>query len=291
MNYLEDKIIKVKPIPRPNSLGAMSDSEDHDGATMYTGAEKTFTLPRSISTGRLIPILTKEEQEFFAAQLHLKPEELSFFNANTKFWVETQCKITKEGLTLNLNNPIEYIQYKILKANAEIAPSWNQRHDNGHYKFALVEDGYEVGEINKKADKTRRAWKAFGKIEDSCQKMTDVLELHGKQVPKDAKLDWLQAELTKMIEDTKSRSGRLAPIDEFLAIVEDPNFETRLFIEKAVKIGALKRVGKHGYKLPGVSDNEANTADNLGEMIDFLNDLRNQPVKFTIKAKIAEASK
>lgn len=286
--HLEDKIVKVKPISRPNALGAMSDSEDHDGATMFTGAEKTFTLPRSKETGRLIPILTKEEQEFFAKRLNLKTEDLDFYNPNTEFWVKTSCKLTKEGITLNLKEPIENIQYRILKVNAEIAPSWNERFENGNYKFALVEDGYEVSEINKKADKTRRAWKAFGKIEDSCEKMSDVLELHGKLVPRDAKLDWLQAELTKMIEDAKpKRSGSLAPIDEFLAIVEDPNYETRLFINKAVKVGAIRRVGKHAYKLPGVSENEPNTADNLSEMIDFLNDLNNQPIKLKIKAQIS----
>jgi hypothetical protein len=287
---LEDKIITVKPISRPNSLGAMSDSEDHDGATMYTGCEKSFTLPRSISTGRLIPILDKEEQKYFAEVLNLKVEDLDFYNSNTKFWVETQCKITKEGISLNLKNPIENIHYRILKANAEIAPSWQERHEKATYKFALVEEGYEVSEINKKADKTKRAWKAFGKIEDSIQKMSDVLELHGKSIPKDARLDWLQAEITKMIESTKPlKSGGLSPIEEFLAIVEDPNYETRLFINKAVKVGAIKKVGKHGYKLSGVSDNEANTADNLGEMIDFLNDLENQSIKFTIKAKIEAA--
>ena len=288
-NYLEDKVIKIKAIS--NSNGYLFDTTDHDGATLYTGTERRINLPRSQSTGRLVPVFKdKEEQAFFAKELNLKTEELDCYNPNTDFWVKTYCKLTKEGITLNLKDPMDNIYYRILKASAEVAPSWNERFDRRNYKFAIVEDGYEVSEINKKADKTRRAWKAFGKIEDSIDKMSDVLELYGKNVPRGAKLDWLQAELTKMIEDNKPRAnGKLSPLDEFLSIIEDKNFETRLLISKAVQIGALVRSGKNGYKLPGVEERENNTADNLTEMIDFLRDLKNQPITLKIKAQIEAA--
>lgn len=280
---LEKKLVKVQPINRSNGYF----EENQDGGSIFTNAKFTFNLPILSSTKQFVKILDETEQEFFAKKLNLKLEDLDFYNRESKFWTNLRVELDKEGLLLDLSDPIDNLKWRILKVFPSIAPSWKERFEDGRYRFALVEEGYEASEINKKADKTKRAWKAFGKIEDSMDKMIDVLEIYGKNVSKTSSKDWLQAEITKLIEDAKPKAGAiLAPIDEFLAIVEDPNYETRLFITKAVRAGALRKIGKHAYKLPGTGEKDQNTADNLDEMIEFLKNPENNAIVAKMRAHI-----
>lgn len=284
---LPNKIIEVKVITRSTDFF----SDKQAGSSIYEGAKQGFQLPQSKTTKQWMSILTEEEQRFFEKKLHKKEGDLSFYDRQSKFWTEFTFELSGDNIKLKLSDPIDNLKYRILKIMPNISPSWAERFNRGEYKFALLEEGYDVIETNKKADRIKRAWKSFGKIEDSIERMTNVLEVYGKKVPSDAKLEWLQSEITKMINNEVPTKNGISTLDEFLSIVEDVNFDVKSLITKAVDCGALIRSGKHGYKLPGVDEKEPNTADNIKEMVEFLNDKQNNAILMKIKAQVNNFSK
>ena len=66
-SILTDKKVKVVPVYRNGGWLP----QGHDGEFMFTGTVCEFDLPISMKTGRLVNILTKEEQAFFEKELFL----------------------------------------------------------------------------------------------------------------------------------------------------------------------------------------------------------------------------
>jgi hypothetical protein len=281
-SILEDKIVEVRAITRDGSYY----TKDHDGGSIFTGATWSCNLPASIATNSLVKILDKDEQAWFEETLNKEPGELNFYKRESPFWNSFTVKLTKEGIKLNLADPIDNLKYRVLKANKfSIAPSWDKRNEDARFRFALVEAGYEDIEINHRQDKIKRAFKAFGKIEDNSKKMKDVLRVfygNSKKVSQDASMEFLQAEINRLIESKET-------IDKFLAVTENPKFEITLLLEDAIESRSILRSGKNGYRLPKMEEGTEYVADNLKEMIEWLEAPKNHAEVLAIKAQIKQA--
>ena len=276
-DYLINKVIEVKPILREsNWLG-----KGHDGEFMFTGTEFSTQLPISRVSGQFVQIMDKEEQRAFEKELALKEGDLSFYNRQSLFWQNFRVKLSKEGKTLDLSKPYDYIAYKVLKVDRRVAHSWSDRYASGEYKFALVDKDEEIKVSSSKADIKLEAYKIFAKISDKPQDMRDLLKVMTNQKTKSAKPDFLKSEIERLIEaDTK----------KFVDTYNDPNLKTKIFIEKALEVGALDRTPTKGYKIKGTEDADA-IGDNLTETITFLQSPANSDVYLRIKSQIEQASK
>lgn len=270
VNILENKIVEVRPIPREGTLFDKPIS-------LFRGAEVKFDLPIDPERRSRVTIFkTIEEQEAFEKSLSLPKGTLNTHNRDNPYWNEFIVTIGVEGIVLNLQNPIDALKYKVIKANDhKIAPSWGERNEDARYRFAVVEQGYEDIEINSKKEILKEAYKLFGRIEESADKMIDVLSVLGKKV-KDASLDKLKAEINRVIDDPQT-------IQKFVDILKDPDFDYRVLIDKALTAKALMKMGKNGYRLP---KGEESIADDTREMLDWLKDPKNSAKVETIKAQI-----
>lgn len=241
-NFLEDRKVILKPISKPGGMNP----KGHDGEFMYSGTEVHFVLPYNIRKGRLESILTREEQEFFEKVLN---EDLSIHNKVDNYWNTFTVKIRKDdrlmrnGYELDLSDPIDNLRWRLLKIQAHVAPSWNERHDRGEYTFALVNEEEMVESRAKVADKKKDAYIFLGKVESSPSKMINFLRVCGKRPSNTATVSFLKGEIDKLIEDPKT-------IDLVLSIINDENYDMKLFIEDAIEVGAITKKGKK-YFLQG----------------------------------------
>lgn len=268
-DVLKNKKIKVTPIRR--DTGYLP--EGHDGDFLFTGCEIGIDLRRDPSTNRLISILTAEEQELFEKTFNYEPGHLSFYKKNSEFWTKTmRVKLSKDGITLDLSDPMDYLKYKILQVAKQVAPSWEDRYKSGEYKFALVDEDEEVKSTVSRSELNSKAYRLFGKIEDSVEDMQNVLRVYGKK-SSSVKKDFLQAEIQKLIDKD---------IKEFIKIIEDPSFKTKVLIDKALQVRAIDRTSKGGYALPGGDE----LGRNLAETVEFLESPRYQDILLKIKAQI-----
>lgn len=272
-NYSLNKIIEVRPVTRSSQI---FDSP----VAMFKGSVKSLDLPIDPARRSRVNIFKdEEEQEFFEKKFNLPPGSMSIYDRNNKFWNEYRVVIPDDGIVLNLNNISDLLKYKVLQANDHIvARSWNERNDDARFKFALVEEGSENIELNKTQDIKKKAYVFIGKIEDSVDKMIDVLNVFGKKIDrrKGVSIDFLKAELYKIVEDNTQ-------VERLISIAEDKDFEYRVIIDKALSVKALYRIGKNGYKLP---KGEEAIAEDTKEMIDWLKDQKNHLKVETIKAQI-----
>lgn len=270
----QNKKVRIVPITERNNPAY---DKNHDGAFMYTHAEMSFDLPNDITTGRKKIILTLDEQKEFEKVFQLEPGKMSLYNKDSEFWSKFRVKLTKEGLTLDLNDPMDALKLRVLKANKVIAPSWNERLDDAKYKFAIEEEDTVLTNKVKKADTNLSAYKHFGKIEDSISQMKNVLRLAGKvNIPNNADINFYKTEIEGLITQNAQA---------FIDIVTDGKFNIKTFIEDAVDCKAIVKVGRTGYKFVGQEDSEK-FANNITEAIEFFETAHNQDLYLKVKAQI-----
>jgi hypothetical protein len=267
-DILKNQKVKVVPIVRLGSpLG-----KGHDGEYMFTGAVFSTDLGIDRQKNQLKQILTREEQECFENEMQLKPGEMSFYRKDTPFWVKFRVKIQKEGIDLDLNNPVDYLKWLILKTDKRIAPSWEARLQSGEYRFALVNEGEEQKENATKLNLMKEVYKEFGKIEEDKFKMRNILRVAGKRVTTDDE-EFLKSEISKLIDNNPKN---------FLAIVKDKQFNTKIFIERCLMANALERKAGGGYAIKGGES----IGKDLNEAVEYLEHTLNQEVKLLLEAQI-----
>lgn len=279
---LREKRYVVRPIRRKGGWVP----PDHDSAFMNDGSKMGIVVP--VLPGNILvdPLkdFTEEDKQSLANELGLP--DVSSLNVHVKknFWRGNTVFIDRNGLHLDCSRSDDFVKFLVLRADSErISPNWNQRFDKGTYKFALCEEGEELIDKVSNLEEKKNAYIHLSKIDKSIEKMRDFLYVYyvtkkdAKRPPKTANADWLKSELGRIIDDD---------LRVFLEIMDDRDYNIKLLIQKSVEIGALSR-DKHNYYLPG-ADRPIGT---LTDLIDFLDDPKNQDVRMKLMHQVENADK
>jgi hypothetical protein len=275
---LPDEVITLKFIPRKTGLAAHVDSNHIIAGGMLPNAVRRFAAPLQ-RNGSIKNVLTNEEKEYL--------ENITGLNLSVygDFWFTYYVNLYKEDTNniLNLNNPMDYISYKILESltKEDIAPSWSQRNDKQTYQFAITREDEEIIEKKNKFDFKKEAFKLYGKIEDDKSKLLGVLKLlTNKPISPDSTLLWLQSKVEEIIDNKPS---------SFLSVVNDKGFFTKLLINEGLEKGIILKKSNKYSTIDGLDLCESGEIPTFDNATKYLDDPRNQEVRAILEAKISKA--
>lgn len=284
INILEDKKVIVKPIVKPSGFF----KKGHDGEFMYTRCKERFSIPYDGKVNGFAKIFgdnpteARAIQKLFEKELSKKEGDLNLYDRKNPFWGKFFVELDKNEITLDLNNPVQALQYRVLLSRRDIiAPSWGQRFDRPSYKWALCDPDIVEKEVNKKGELIAEAIKLFTAIQNSENKMSNVLRLMGKKIPKNSSKDWLKTEITKTFTQIEKIAGT-SSIKDFIEAASDPKIDDKIFVFDAVEAEFI--VIEDGIFKD--TESKALLGKSLEAVVNYYNNGENQDDKLLMKQKL-----
>ena len=265
MEEVKFKEIIIKRIPRVlfSGIGA------------YDRSQMTFGCELSGKDGRHKTGLTTEEQKRFEEELNLPKGTLSASAENT--WWGDNISFTFDKNKPNrfiIDSPMSELKYKILLASSKVAKSELDKHKNPNAIFYIVDNELKAQVESAQADEKFEAMELLLKL--NTQERRAALRLFGKKGVDTLSEVVVKAELLKQIEKDPK---------EFSSILSDKRLKVRMIAEELVDYGII---GKHGVYYRNGDDTIASSTD---EVIDYLEDLKNQSVLLAMKSRLDKIKK
>lgn len=275
---LRDEIIIVRRIPKVHMNITDPKHVFHGG--MAENGTKRYTVPLSTSTRTYVEVLTLQEEKYLEVAMGLPELSLSRYKIKDNFWSNYIVRLGKSETRLNLNDPSDYIKYKVLLANVDfIAASLDmmKRIPKTTYEYVLVTENAEIEQVTKTMTSTQEAWKNYGKIENDPELMLYVAEvLVGKKFSKKVKPGIITTELQRILNGNP---------ELFNNIINDPHLRAKMLIYKAVEASIIVVKGDYYYYGNSAlcNDNETPVIENAAKYLDHP---KQQTLRLSIEAKL-----
>lgn len=279
VNCLVNKTVIVRFVPRASNLVQNPKHILYGGLAEH--AFREYTVPRLASSGSYVNVLTNDEKDYLEYILGLEPNTLSIHKRVNNYWDTFKVRLSRLEKTLRLSDPIDYISYKVLRANPDfIASSLEELEERprASHQFVMIQDNEENKNSLKKLSYSMQAFMLLGKLQDEIDVLKMIVEIHQGRPLNNATT--MEAVLSK-VQDIISSDAK-----GFVKIAEDPTLSNKILIKKAVEKGYVSKRGTYYYNAkegtPLCGNGEEPT---LNVAAKFLSMPKNQEFKFFLEAK------
>lgn len=278
-NCLKRQTVKVTFIKRPTPLVR---SKNH---ILYGGKAQNsyiYLCVPLLRNGQFVNVLTKDEKDYLEYIMGLPQNALSVFKKVDNYWDNYFVRLTPEGIRLSLDNPEDYIKYKVLLANKNRVCSSRleyERNPKTEYEF-LIEDEQESNKLE--AHKTTSIMKAYALLQkyfNDINTLRTILEtLTLSTIDKNTSIEFIQSRLNEYIQKDVKR---------FLDVAEDEYLVYKVLVRNAYRAGLLINKGGY-YYLKSDGSPLANKGEdpNITNASVFLSLPENSELKFKLEAEI-----
>jgi len=274
-------IVTVKFVKRPKGLAAGVKDDHIISGGMLEGAVRKFPIPMS-RNGSIKNILTKAEKEFYEKEVY-EGKSLSVYSS---FWDDFFVPVGKLDTVLRLDDPREYLQYKILKGwDSVFAPSLKdfKEHPKPSYQFILEREGEADTITAKSLSETKQAWKNLSKIDEDGEVLSAVIFLMtGKNMSSTKNLTLLNQKVERLVNDKAA---------EFNKLMKDAEFETKVMLANAERAGIIKKNNGMYSTEDGLPITEKGKPATIDNVVKFFNDPLNNEVKELVMSRLENTKK
>lgn len=260
---MEVKTIVIKRIPRATFSGI--------GA--YDKSAESFGCEISGKDGRYKTGITIEEEDYFEKELNLPKGTLKSYSAWWGDNISFNFQKTKNN-TMIIDSPKSQLEYKVLLATSKVAKSELERHKTPGAIFYIVDEEAKAQAESEVADLRFEATELLMKL--NVEERRSALRLFGKKGVDSMSETVVKNELLKQID--KDSKG-------FTDILSDKRLKVRMLAEEFVDYGII---GKYG---PYYKNGDDTIGSSTEELIDYLEDLKNQTILLAMKTRLTKVKK
>ena len=249
---------------------------------MSETARRHLVPRRSKSTFNYIQLLSKEEQKHLEDLLSLKEGDLNVYKENNNRWDKINVDLKKEGITLNLSDPIDYMRYKmILSYDDLVAESLADRKlkNKRTYEFVVVRKGEKSNITVNIYNIKKEAYAIAAKLEVNMDKVKEFLYLAGKRAAGDASVAKIKSMLAELVDKDPQK---------VIDIITASDYTVRSLLSRAVLAGVVKDAGGRYFLEDGVALSAEGEIPTLSNAISFLASNKNADIKNLIEAKLGK---
>ncbi len=246
-------------------------------------ASKRILVPkRNRTTFKYLPVLDKKEQTALETMMGLDDGTLGAFKVTNNFWDDVTVEVKKEGVKLDLSDPMQYIKYKVvLQYKNTIAESLAtlKARNKQTYRFVIVRKGEKSNDAIAKYTVKKEAYKIADLVESDMNKLKEFLFLMGSRVASTTSLKVMKAKLAEFVEDSPHK---------VVEIYTAKDYTTRAILARGVLSGIIKDAGGRYLLEDGLELAEEGKQGTLGNAILFLTSPSNKGIRNQIEAKLGD---